>query len=298
MASFNLFSYYSINMGIHRMRSILIVIMLLLSSHSIFGQEKYIYGIKINPSTGYINSTHFNKNLEAQKALDPQITRLNSNARLRANFGFGFFFEYRINDKMGALAELTYNLCNTRILINYENTNLDSNRTGDIYKIASEANIHLSYVNLPLLFKYTLNETRKFYAIAGPAINITRKPYLKSHETSTFTSYSNGTVDNTLITTLDLSARMDKYKTLQLGFVIGAGKVFRFSAENNLYIDFRYSLPVSRSEMYTTSAALDEAMQNNVFGISGKNNAEAMVTAHKLNNFKLSVLTLSIGCNF
>jgi hypothetical protein len=277
------------------MRSILIVIILLLSTRSIFAQDKYIYGIKINPSTGYIHSTHFNKNLEAQKTLDPQITRLNSNARLRANFGFGVFFEYKINDKMSALAELTYNLCNTRILINYENTNLDSNSTGAIYKIASEANVHLSYVNLPLLFKYMLSPTRRFYVIAGPAINITRKPYLKSHETSTLTSYSNGIVDNTVITTLDISARMDKYKTLQLGFVIGAGKVFRFSAGNNLHIDLRYSLPVSGSEMYTNSAALDDAMLNNVFGISGKNDAEALITGHKLNNFKLSVLTLSVA---
>jgi hypothetical protein len=91
---------------------------------------------------------------------------------------------------------------------------------------------------------------------------------------------------------------MDKFKAVQLGFVMGFGKIFRFSSGNNLHIDFRYSLPLSHSQMYTSSTALDDAMLNNVFGIAGKNQAEALVPGHKLNNFKLSVITTSIGFTF
>jgi hypothetical protein len=286
-------------MNIYIKRSIAVIILVLLFSNSIFAQQKYIYGIKINPSAGYLNSTGFNKNLESWKAFDPQITNLSSNSRIRANFGFGGFFEYRINDKMGIRAELTYNLCNSKILINYERSNLDASSTGDIVKIASEANIHLSYVNLPVLFNYTLSQSKRYYVIAGPSINIALKPYLKSHEKETYTHYTNGTIDNTIVTPLDISARMNKFKTIQFAFVIGAGRIFRFtSGGNNLHIDFRYSLPISHSAMYTSSAKLDDAMLNNVFGIAGKNAAETLVPAHKLNNFKLSVMTLSIAYTF
>ncbi|HXA01242.1 MAG TPA: outer membrane beta-barrel protein [Cytophagaceae bacterium] len=281
------------------MRSFLVVMMMILVSKSLYGQEKYIYGIKINPSAGYLNSPNLNKNLNTQKGLDPQVTRLDAHARLRANFGFGAFFEYRINDKMSALTELTYNFSNTKILINKESSNLDINQSGDITKIASEANIHLSYINLPVLFKYILSQTNRYYLIAGPAINIAGKPFLKSHEVETFTQYTNGTIDNSSITTLDISAKMNKFKTVQFAFVVGAGKIFRFtSGGNNLHIDIRYSLPVSHSAMYSSNPAMDNAMLNNIYGISGKNAAETTAPNYKLNNFKLSVITLSIAYTF
>jgi hypothetical protein len=281
------------------MRSFLVVMIVMLISKSIYSQGKYIYGIKINPSTGYLNSPNLNKNLQIQKGLDPAISTFNAHARLRANFGVGAFFEYKINDKMSALTELTYNFSNTKILINYETSNLDKNNYGDITKIASEANIHLSYINLPLLFKYILSQSSRYYVIAGPAINIARKPYLKSHEIETSTHYTNGTIDKSIITSVDRSAQLDKFKTVQFAFVVGAGKIFRFtSGGNNLHIDIRYSLPVSHSQMYSTNPALNSALLNSIYGVDGKNFAESSAPAYKLNNFKLSVITLSIAYTF
>jgi hypothetical protein len=281
------------------MKRFLPVMLIILFSQSIYAQDKYIYGIKINPSTGYLNSPNLNKIVNAEKAMDPEVTRFDAHARLRLNFGFGAFFEYRINDKMSALAELSYNLNNTKILMNYENTVLDSNNTGDITKIASEANIHLSYVNLPLLFKYTLSAGGKYYLIAGPAINIARKPFLKSHEVETSTHYSNGTIDKSITNPVDISAKLDKFKTVQLAFVVGAGKIFKFtSVGNNLNIDIRYSLPISHSQMYSTNPVLNTALLNSIYGVEGKNATENVVPAFKLNNFKLSVITVSVGYTF
>ena len=284
----------------NNMKTVFSVIMLFfLVMNMVYGQGKYIYGIKVNPSAGYLNSPDLNKNMVAQKTLDPEVTRLDAHARLRANFGFGAFYEYKFNDTISFLTELTYNLSNTKILINYESSSFDNYQTGDIKKIASEANLHLSYVNLPLLFKYTLSQSSKYYLIAGPAVNISGKPFLKSHEVETLTHYTNGTIDKSTPTPLDIHARINKFRPVQLGFIMGAGKVFRFtSGGNNLHIDIRYSLPITHSPMYSTNPILDNALLNNVYGADGKKIAETLVPAHKLNNFKLSVITLSIAYTF
>jgi Outer membrane protein beta-barrel domain len=280
------------------MRTFLTVMIVVLISNHVYSQKKYIYGIKVNPSTGYLNSPNLNKNMKVEKGLDPTITKFDAHARLRANFGFGAFFEYKFNDKISALTELTYNLSNTRILLNSESQDLDSNQSGSIYKVASQANIHLSYINFPLLFKYSLSQISRYYLIAGPAINIAKKPFLKSHEVETFTQYTNGTIDYSTPVNHDIHARLDKFKTVQFAFVVGAGKIFRFTSRgNNLHIDIRYSFPISHSQMYSTNPVLNSALLNNVFGTDGKKSAES-IGGYKLNNFKLSVITLSVAYTF
>jgi hypothetical protein len=283
------------------MKKVFFLLFAMIATQSlIYGQKTYVIGLKINPSLGYIRSGNLNKNLKAQNDSDPVIDEWNAHSRLRVNFGLGGFFEYYVKGNFAVLAEPTYNFSNTRIYISKVQTGSIKPGGRDELRISSEANIHISYFNLPVLAKYILSSSSRFYVIGGVAINFMSKPKLTSTELaahSYWTAVGNEDIIDSTPTTRVLSkGKLDQFTHTRFNLVFGAGKMFRLNGRGrNLYIDIRYSLPLSKSTMYSSGNNFDNSLNNNVFGSVGKSNAETSVPQYKLNDFKMSVITLSLS---
>jgi hypothetical protein len=277
-----------------------LLLVMIIGGTRMYGQRTYVIGLKINPSLGQLRSPDLNQSFEAQRNLDPQIDTWNSHSRLRANFGFGGFGEYYFSGKIAVLVEPTFNFSNTKILIHKVTSNSISAGKRDELRISSEASIHISYVNLPVLAKFVLNQTSRFYVVGGVAVNLMFKPKLTSKETSVHSYWTNNGVediiDSTIKVPVNAKATLNHFNPVRFNLVLGAGKMFRLNGRGrNLYIDIRYSLPLTKSQMYTNGSNLDSSLNNRVFSYSGKADAEASVPGRRLNDFRLSVVTLSLS---
>ena len=65
----------------------------------------------------------------------------------------------------------------------------------------------------------------------------------------------------------------------------------------NLSVDIRFNLPLTKSAMFTTDEVYDDItyINNNVFGVLGKDKAESEAPAYMLDDFKMSMIMVSIG---
>jgi hypothetical protein len=132
------------------------------------------------------------------------------------------------------------------------------------------------------------------------AVNLMSKPLLTSHEKYDHSYWTNvageDIIDSTKSYSVDTKGKLNSFKQVRYNFVLGAGKMFRLNGRGrNLYVDIRYSLPLTKSSMYSTGNNFDNALNNRIFGYSGKSDAETLVPQHQLNNFKLSLITLSLS---
>jgi hypothetical protein len=276
-----------------------LLLILTFAGTGLYAQRTYVIGLKINPSLGQLRSANLNKSIDVLRGSDPQINKWSSHSRERVNFGFGAFGEYYLSGKVAVLTEPTFNLSNTKILINKVRSNSLGAGKRDELRISSEASVHISYFNLPVLAKYVLNQSSRFYVVGGLALNFMFKPKLTSTETSVHSYWTNvggeDVIDSAIKTPVNAKARLNNFNPVRFNLVLGAGKMFRLNGRGrNLYIDIRYSLPLTRTHMYTSGTAFDNSLNNSVFGYSGKTAMEAS-TGYRLNDFRLSVVTLSLS---
>lgn len=178
-----------------------------------------------NPSLGVrggLNVANLSMNLPAYKPSDSNGPRTSFNA--------GIYGQYSLNEKMALQAELFYSGEGTHFT--------DPDTEWPTY-------IKLSYLNLPILFKYTI--VKNFYAMAGPQISY----LLAAH-----TQYPNGQVNNAI----------DQHKKLAIGFVPALGydwKSFSINVRYNIGLSkIAKSLPYGGSARY-----IDDNVKSNVFSV-------------------------------
>jgi len=262
-----------------------------------YAQELSI-GAKINSGAGRIHSGNLQESFKMRKSLDEDIIRWEANSKSGFNFGIGGFAEYSVNDNASLIGELTYNFSNSTISIDHIDDDVDYNGDGDgdIKTIESEATIKLSYVQLPLLAKYYFKGEAGPYAIGGFGFNFVGTPKIESSETKTKKTYDNFNLDKTTVDFRTVSADLNEFNSTRLSFIFGAGTVFELDGRN-LFVDIRFNLPLNKSVMYTTDGVYhDIAYKNNeVFSGWGKVEAEAEAPAFRLEDFKMSMITVSIG---
>jgi hypothetical protein len=282
------------------MKKLIFIFLLTFVLSESYSQNTYVIGLKVNPSIGYIRSGNLNKSFEAQKRMYPEVDKWNANSRLRFNFGFGGFYEFYFSGKFAAVTEPTINFSNTKTYIHFVQVGSSAPNKRDELRITSEGNIHLTYFNIPILAKYVLSESSRFYVLGGLAVNLMFKPKLRSTEKVDHSYWtkvgSEDLIDSTVKEEIVTSGKLNVFNTVSFNAVLGVGKMFRLNGRGrNLYIDIRYSLPLSKSAMYTTNNNFDAAINNRVFGYSGKTEAEKAQPQYKLNDFRLSQVTLSLS---
>lgn len=276
------------------MKKILLAIFVGVFAQSI--QAQISIGPKIGVGAGSIKSRNLKENLDAQRQMDPDLKSWDVKNTLGLYFGLGGFLQYNINDNFALVTELTYNGLSSKIKINYEDNNVDGSGNGDITRIESEARIKVSFFSVPLLAKYSFSGTTGPYVLAGLRLNFLGTPEISSEETRVREQYFSGSLVQTSTEMRTVGADVNVFKSTRLNFVLGGGTTIDLKGKN-LSLDLRYNLPLTKSEMYTTSVNYDDmAFKNNeVFSVWGKTDAELDAPGFRLNDFKMGFLELSVS---
>jgi len=259
------------------------------------GFSQTIFGVKANPTFGVLRSSSLKQDVAQEKSMG-HYDYFNYHTNLRFGFGFGGYVEHFFTPAISGLFEPTINFISSHSNLNSSLDSLDTHSTGTIYKVYSQANIHLTYFNLPFLGKYIFDHRDKFYAVAGPSINFFFTPHLFSKESTVVSSYTNGILNNSVVTPLNNNAKLNSFSKLNINFIVGVGKTFHLNGRGrDMNVELRYNLPLTATSAYTTSANFAANTYNNsIYSSSGKTDVDATLP-HKLDNFRYSSFTISFG---
>jgi hypothetical protein len=257
--------------------------------------QKWSIGPKINIGAGWISSHNLNENLNAQLLTNKELRQWHESISPGVNAGIGVSVAYNFNSNVALLAELTWNSTKSKINMDYSRNRV-VNGDGDITTVASEAEIKSSGISIPILLKYSFSGEQGLYGIAGLQFSFLGTPTLESTETRTRDSYNNGFLDKTTLETRAISAPLNVFETHPVSLTLGLGYAIK-KGNNSLLIDLRYNLPLTHSEMYTTSGVFeDNAFENNqIFSFPGKVQYEQNAPGFPLNDFKMSTVELSVA---
>lgn len=161
-----------------------------------------------------------------------------ANLKSRAGFNVGGFVEIKLSEKFSIQPELLYSTQGTKIA-NIGDYLDDEFFTGDI-------NFNLSYINVPVMFKYYVAE--KFSIEAGPQIG-----FLTSAKTKTKLDGFSQTVEDDV---------KDSFESIDFGLNFGAGYDFT----EHFAIGARYNLGLAN--IAKTEAGDDTKLHNSVFSFS------------------------------
>lgn len=202
------------------MKKIILSTLLVLAFGFTYAQ-KAEFGIK-----GGLNSSNFSGDTEGM------------DFKSRIGFNVGAFAAIELSEKITLQPEILFSTQGAKV----ENVTADVN--GENY--TADINFNLSYINIPVMFKYYVAD--KFNFEAGPQIG-----FLTSAETSTkLDGYSQ---------TVDQDAK-DYFESVDFGFNLGAGYDFT----KNISAGIRYNIGLSN--VLKTQPGDDSESQNSVFSIS------------------------------
>jgi len=261
----------------------------------ISGFSQTIFGVKANPTFGFLRSSHLKQDIAQEKSMG-HYDYFNYHTTIRFGFGFGGYVEHFFTPTISGLFEPTINFISCHSNINSSQDSLNSQNTGSINKVYSEADIHLTYFNLPFLGKYIFDQRDKFYAIAGPAVNFFFTPHLFSKESTVYSSYTNGILESSTVTPNNNNAKLNSFSKININFIAGVGKTFHLNGRGrDMNVEIRYNLPITGTSAFTNSTSYSfNTYNNSVYGYSGKSNVDSTLP-HKLDNFRYSSFTISFG---
>lgn len=251
-------------------------------------------GIKINVGSGGIHSSNLEANLSSQDQVSSKITAWTVDQHWKFGFGIGGFVTYRFSDRFSFLAEPTINFFKCGIDFTREENNIGSNGDGDIKFETTESDIEHTYLYMPLLARFEF--ASKFYLLGGLGIHFMGSPGIASTAYSQKDDYKNGVLEKTTIDPKAyLETDLNVFDSPRFDFVLGLGKLFDMNGKD-LYIDVRYHLPLSKSEMFTTDPRYNDGQfkHNDLLSLKGKTDAEYNAS-FLLNDFQMSMVTLNIG---
>lgn len=260
-----------------RLFSILFFVVLLCTETS----AQYRVGVKVSPGLGYTKSSdlksHFSK-------LSHEGAEYSAANRIRAHIGLGGFADYKINDEWHIVIEPVFTIASVHLVSSFTADNVDDNGNGMVYKINSEARFRTNYISIPLTARYRFNARRELYLTGGFVFNFNFKPTLFSDEKITTVEYKESIGDNYSFDRQTTELKMNDYNMFNLNLIIGAGKMFnRFG--RNVFVDIRYSHPLTKSALRTTSTN-DHLLLNNAYTGHGEK---------MFNDFKTGLFSLNIA---
>ena len=260
-----------------------------------FAQAQFSAGAKLDFSMGNISSQNLQKNLDYQRNMDVHITQWDVTRKWGLGFGVGGFVTYNITDRFSLLLEPTINFLSCGLNFKRVDNYLNNNGDGTITTQTTTSDMSLIYVSLPLMARYSLTKNN-FFIEAGLGVNFTGVPNITSTENSQTDHYNGGNLTGTTVdNSYSVKTKLNVFSSPRGSFIFGLGKSFDLGGRA-LAIDIRYSLPLTKSEMFTTDASYNSGIfgANNLLGINGKEDAERNAP-YLLNDFKMSTITLSVA---
>lgn len=250
---------------------------------------------EINLGTGRIYSGNLVENFNYRNDIDQDVLTWDVKQKFGFTFGLGACFQYNINDKISIFCDPAYHSLSQKITIDYFKNDLDGNGDGDIKTITSQAIIKTTWFSAPLLAQYGFGNDQKFWVSGGFEFAFTGTPKIESDETKITESYvSNVLIDNRT-EVAKVSSTLNEFKSLRTNFIVGIGTSFNISGKN-LYLDFRYRHPLTKSTMYTTDGNYEDKVykNNEVFDIWGKADAELDAPQFRLDDYRLGTIDIAV----
>ncbi|WP_417881808.1 porin family protein [Xanthomarina gelatinilytica] len=170
---------------------------------------------------------------------------------MRVGFHIGGAVELMFNEKMGLQAELLYSLQGTKD--SYSSTETIG---GVTYTEEEEAKLNLSYINIPVSFKYYI--ANGFNVEAGPQVGILASAKTKYDYTE---RVQGGGYDETYSESGDEDVK-DYFKSVDFGMNFGLG----YKMDNGLNFGARYNLGLMN--INDTANSDDYKISNGVIQVS------------------------------
>ncbi|MFV0573582.1 MAG: porin family protein [Xanthomarina gelatinilytica] len=170
---------------------------------------------------------------------------------MRVGFHIGGAAEIMFTEKMGLQAELLYSLQGTKDSYSSKET-----IGGVTYTEEEEAKINLSYINIPVSFKYYI--ANGFNVEAGPQVGILASAKAKYDYKE---RVQGGGYDETYTESGDQDVK-DYYKSVDFGLNFGLG----YKMENGLNFGARYNLGLMNIDDFSNSD--DYKISNGVIQVS------------------------------
>ena len=253
-------------------------------------------GAKLNFTGGNIGSQNLQKNLDYQRSMNPQITEWDATRKWGMGFGIGGFVAYNFTDRFSLLLEPTVDFLSYGMDFKRVDDTRNNNGTGSITTQSTTSTMSMAYVSLPLMARYSLTKNN-FFIEAGFGINFTGSPKITTTENSQSDHYILNTLNNSTIDpSYSVQTKLDVFSSMRGSFIMGLGKSFDLKGRM-LTLDVRYSLPLTKSEMFTTNVSYNSGLfgPNDLLGINGKEDAERNAPSYLLNDFRMSTITLSVA---
>ena len=251
-------------------------------------------GLKLNPSLGFMRSSHLKQASNEIQSNYPGIKEYDIRSKAGFQFGIGAFYQYEINEKFTLFTDPTFNYFRSTFTQNLVSENFMSGGEEQQVTVRSTAKVKYFYANIPIMVKYEILPYQRVFLTGGFAVNINTGAKIVADEDSVVNVIVNNEIDQTRIKNSSSKASIDKFSPVSLNLNVGIGKSFLMGRYYNLDIELRYQFPLTSSSFYTTDQQYQaQTGINNIFSQTGKENLEA-ASGKNINNFRSSVISLAI----
>ncbi len=252
------------------------------------------FGFKLNPSLGFMRSSHLKKAASEIESNYSGIKEYDVRARPAFQMGVGVFFQYEINEKFTLLTDPSFNYFRSTFTQNLVGENFVSGGEEQQVTVRSTAKVKYFYANIPIMLKYEVLPYQRVFLSGGFSVNINTGARIVADEDSVVNVIVDDEITETRVKNSSSQARIDKFSPVSVNLNLGIGKSFLMGRYYNLDIELRYQFPLTASSFYTTDQQYQtEVGINNIFSQAGKENMEAS-SGKSLNNFRSSVISLAI----
>lgn len=250
---------------------------------------------KLSFGTGRIHSKNLTESFNQRNAIKSDVLTWNVKQKFGFTFSIGGCFQYNINQNIAVIGELSFNSLRQKIIIDYFENDIDGSGDGDKKTITSEAKIKTTWLGFPLLAQYSFGDEQKLRIMGGLEFMFMGVPKIESDETKTTETYVSNALVDTKTEVARISTTLNEFKSPRTNLLLGIGTTFNVS-DRNLYLDLRFHLPLTKSQMYTTDWVYDDiAFKNNeVFSVWGKSDAELDAPQYRLDDYKLGTIDIVV----
>ncbi|MBC7486818.1 MAG: outer membrane beta-barrel protein [Cytophagaceae bacterium] len=252
------------------------------------------FGLKLNPSIGFMRSSHLKQASKEIQSNYPGIKEYDIRAKAGFQFGIGLFYQYEINEKFTVFTDPSFNYFRSTFTQNLVGESFVSGGQEQQITVRSTAKVKYFYANIPIMVKYEILPYQRVFLTGGFAVNINTGAKIVADEDSVVNVILGGEIQETSVRNSSSKASIDKFSPVSVNLNLGIGKSFLMGRYYNLDIELRYQFPLTSSSFYTTDQQYQaETGINNIFSQAGKEGMEA-ASGKSLNNFRSSVISLAI----
>ena len=270
------------------MKNISIIILAGLFSVTAFGQD-IIFGAQLGLGVGSLKTTSLTTYFDAEVSDEQCVKHYSLREQMGFAYSIGGFLEFGLSDKLAVESGISFQSAHAELITVHIQDKVNREITD------SKNIIIVNSLHIPILAKFYFTGGNGPYALGGLGLDFVMSAKIKTDETVTEETYSgSGDLIGTANTvSASVTADLDGFSKMRTSLIIGAGMLLDVG-NNGISVDLRYSLPMTKSEMYTSDSTFDNSTEkSDVFGITEQN--EIASDGYALDDFKMGVIMLKIG---